>query len=457
MNHANEPTPPDDATLVAWLDGELDARAAAAAAAAVERDEALRTRVRLLRAARAELVGALTGGSDAAPLGGPEPQPMHRARRGMPAFAVVVAAAAIAVVVVVASLPRTPRAAADENDWLRVELHAPATASLFSGIAFELEGTAKRDGGVHLLARGPNESDEQLVQRFVAQQVAAGAVPVVLDATITGPDGIARSGPVARVSGRWTKTSSRVQVELVDVRLQHPSIPPVLTVALAPGGPREDHVWVLQRAGLVQPGAVVGFVPEQPGDYRVRLELRSLVATGDARWPAFAPPLAVERTIAVHGVVGAWSEPVDGMRARIVASTDRPAADRALLVAVQLRNDSDRPRSFNVTGTTIAKIPQPMHFDLTVDGVPWRQRDRLPVVTAAMSTGLALPVGAQRSVVALADYWQRDGAPPSAALTGRHRLALRFHFEASVWTSTDRELWQGRIDAPPVEVDFGGR
>ena len=34
---------------------------------------------------------------------------------------------------------------------------------------------------------------------------------------------------------------------------------------------------------------------------------------------------------------------------------------------------------------------------------------------------------------------------------------VRFHFEASVWESCDHELWQGRIDAPPVEVGFADR
>ena len=450
MKRTTSLPPPDDATLVAWLDGELDAAAAARVAAAVQHEAALRARVGLLRAARAELAWALQRPLEQPPAAPAAPTP--RTMRG--ALALLLAAAAVAVVVVLARDRAPEPTTAAQNEWLHLRVVAERSEQpLFSGIRVELEGRSRTATPVRLVPRRDGESDAELATRLAAE--GAAGVAVVLDATVTGPDGIARTGPVARAEHEWNERPSRLPVELVDVRLQHPTIPPVLTVALEPAGAREDHVWALRRGGLVQPGAVFGCVPEQPGEYRVRFVLRPVPAVGE-RSPSGFEPLALDATVVVRGVVGAWSEPVDGLRARIAASTDRPDAARPLVIALQLRNDSDRPRTFNVTGTTMAKIPQPFHFDLLVDGEPCQQRGDLGVVTAAMSTGLALPVGGQRSVVALADCWRTDGRPLSA-LTGRRTLGLRFHFAALLFDSSDRALWQGRIDAPPVAIDFPPR
>jgi hypothetical protein len=436
---------PDDATLVALLDGELPEAEVQRVLAAARSDARLHDRLRLLQAARAELVWAL-GSPDAAP---PEmPSATRRSSRGRLLFMLLAAAALVVVVVLGLDARQAPRDAAAENDLLRVRL-VPLKAAwdLFSPIRFELEGTAKTTTECRVVARKPGESDAELADRLFFPVAGAGVLPLVLEAEVTGPDGKAQHGSVARVEHTWTTTPSRVSVELVDVLLPHAGINPMLNVALDPAGVREDFWWGIRRAGTVDAGGNHGFVPEAVGEYRIRFTVRPL------RAGLADTPLEVSTGFAVRGVVGAWSEPQDGIRARIVANTDHPDEKNPLVFAVQLRNESDRPRTFNVTGVTMAKIPQPFHFDLLIDGQQWSQRDDLGVITPAMSTGLELAVGAERSVVAMTDFWRRDGQRP-AQLSGRHALAVRFHFEASVWLDTDKALWQGKIDTPVIGIEM---
>jgi hypothetical protein len=441
---------PDDATLVALLDGELPEAEAQHVLAAARSDARLHDRLRLLQAARAELVWAL-GRPDVAPPG--MPSTTRRLARGRIVL-VLLAAAALAVVVVLGLDARqAARDVAAENRWLQLRLVPLQPAwELFSPIRFELEGTAKTATSCRVVARRPGESDAELAVRVVDDGAAVGAVPLVLEAEVTGPDGKARRGSVARVEHTWTTTPSRVSVELVDVQLPHAGINPMLNVALEPDGVREDFWWGIRRAGTVDAAGTHGFVPEEVGEYRIRFTLRSFAPAG-GRLPTFDEPLEVSTGFAVHGVVGAWSEPKDGIRARIVANTDHPDEKRPLVFAVQLRNESDRPRTFNVTGVTMAKIPQPFHFDLMIDGQAWSQRDDLGVITPAMSTGLELAVGGERSVVVLTDFWRRDGQKP-AQLSGKHALAVRFHSEASLWLDTDKALWQGKIDTPAIAIEM---
>jgi hypothetical protein len=446
---------PDDATLVALLDGELPEAEAQRVLAKARIDARLHDRLRLLQAARAELAWAL-GRSDAAPPG--MPSSTRRPPRGRLLFMLLAAAALAVVVVLGLDAWQAARDPAAENRWLQLRL-VPLQPGwdLFSPIRFELEGTAKTAAECRVVARKPGESDAELADRLFAAVAAAAkagaeALPLVLEAEVTGPDGVARRGNVARVEHTWTTTPSRLVVELVDVQLPHAGINPMLNVALDPSGVREDFWWGIRRAGTVDEDGTHGFVPEAGGEYRIRFTLRSF-APASWQYATFDKPLEVSTGFAVRGVVGAWSEPQDGIRARIVANTDHPDEKRPLVFAVQLRNESDRPRTFNVTGVTMAKIPQPFHFDLMIDGQAWTQRDDLGVITPAMSTGLALAVGGERSVIALTDFWRRDGQKP-AQLSGRHSLAVRFHSEASVWVDTDKALWQGKIDTPAIGIEM---
>jgi hypothetical protein len=354
----------------------------------------------------------------------------------------------------------SPRAIAQaENDYLQVRIVPLQPAwDLFSPIRFLLEGKSKivprwlaEPTHFRVVARKPGESDAEFAARVTPRFPPTGPgqlPPLVLEAEVTGPDGKARRGSVARVEHTWGRTPSRLEVELVDAQLPHEGINPMLNVALGPAGVREDFWWGIRRAGTVDAGGTHGFVPEAVGEYRIRFTVRSLPGSV---W--FDKPLEVSTGFAVRGVVGAWSEPKDGIRARIVANTDHPDEKRPLVFAVQLRNESDRPRTFNVTGVTMAKIPQPFHFDLMIDGQAWSQRDDLGVITPAMSTGLELAVGGERSVVVLADFWRRDGQKP-AQLSGKHALAVRFHSEASLWLDTDKALWQGKIDTPAIAIEM---
>ena len=452
MNRTH-PSTPDDATLVAWLDGELSAAAADGVQSAVHRDAELQRRLQMLVAARAELAWALDR-----PEAAPPPMPtLGRDRRPKLSLLLGLFAAAAAVLVVVLVAVDARRATDDEaaeNEWLQLRLVPVQPAwNLFSPIRFELEGTAKTSTSCEVVRKRPAETDAQFADRFAVEAAGTPSVPLLLEAEVTGPDGIARRGSVVRVTGSWTQTTSRLLVELVDAWIPHPGINPALQVALVPGGTREDFWWGIQRTGTADEGGAHGCVPEQVGTYRIRFVLRSFAAAGDTRFRRFAEPLSVTTSFAVHGAVGPWSSPVDGLRARIAANTARPERGQPLVFAVQLRNESDRARHFNVTGVTLAKIPQPFHFDLLVDGEPWRQRDDLGVVTPAMSTGLALAAGAERSVVVLPDFWRR-GDRRFTDLTGKHTLAVRFHFEATMWTNDDTSLWQGTIDTPPIEVEL---
>jgi hypothetical protein len=451
-----DPSQPDDAMLVAWLDGELPAADAAAVAAAADQDPSLGRRVAILRAARAELAWAL-GAAEVPPTAPPDARTNRRSTRWRRLGAFALAAAAIAIVAVIATTERTPDAPVARNAWLEAKLVPVQPAwPLFSGIHFTLVGKALTDTPCRIVARTEHETDEQLADRVAAEPDGARALPLVLDAEIVGPDNWPRTGRVARVGGTFSRQEAELVVELVDVQQPTVGITPVVNVALEPGGPREDFAWGLQRVGSIQLGGNHGFVPQAPGAYRIRFVLRGVTAPGDARWPHFGEPLSLATGFHVRGVVGEWSAPVDGLRARIVANTARPTASEPLVVAVQVRNESDRSREYNVTGTTIAKIPQPFHFDLMVDGEQWQQRERLGVITHAWSLALPQPVLSERTLVVLADYWRRAGSPPSA-LRGAHRVGFRFHSEASAWLASDTALWQGKIDTPPIEVDFGGR
>lgn len=440
----------DDATLVAWLDGELSPAAAESIRVAVTQHRELGLRVQLLRAARAEFVWA-TLEPESAP---PTTIAARQVRKGslLPA---VFAAAALAIVVWFGanSGNDADRDVVAENAWLSLRLRPVQPAwDLFSAIRFELEATAKTNTPVRIVARKPGETDAQLATRVFADDPTG--VPVVLDAELTHPDGRVQTGPVERVAATFTATTSRATVELVDVKLPHPGISPLVKAKIEAAGVSEDYWWGIQRVGLCAVQSVVGCLPEEVGEYRLKLTLRSFTPLGDSRFLTFSEPLSVATGFAVRGVVSPWSEAVDGMKARILCNTDRPTAQKPLVVALQLRNESDRPRSYNVTGVTQAAVPQPFHFDLVLDGERCVQRDDLGVVTAAMTSDLAHPVSTNRSIVFLADYWQRAEAPLSR-LRGRHRLAVRFHFQMFLWDPADNELWQGEIPTPAIDLDFG--
>lgn len=440
--------PVDDATLVAWLDGELESAQAAQVARAVDASAALGERARMLRATRTELAGFLSSSDP------PEP-------RAMPKPGVLLSAAALLVVAVIGFLAREddgpePGSPA-ENRWLAVRaIPVRGGWPLFGAIAFEIDGRSKSERTCRIVAREPDESDEALAARLSADPQQQLGIPLVLDAELVGPDGARWSGIVRNTQGEFGPEGTRLAVLLEDVVVRHAAINPLLGMRATDGAWVEDWWHQYRARGDIDVGGAHGFVPELPGDWRVTFTLRSFTPAGDSRWPTFAEPLRFDCGFRVEGETGPWSEAVDGLRARIVASARDASPGSPLAIALQIENRSDRPRAYNVTGVTMAVIPQPYHFDLLVDGEACTQRDGLGVISSAGAGFLPQPVGSLRTMGVLTSFWRRDGEPPLET-PGPHRLAFRFHFEPSIWSGDDRALWMGKIETPAITIDVAAR
>lgn len=440
----------NDALLVTFLDGEATPDERAIVERAIASDERVRTKLDVLRRSRDALHEYLAG-----PVVAVAPP---RARSNVLPW--LAAAAALVVVVSIA----LSRRGADEtpvasNDWLEVSAVAPDAAHpLFTNLRVSLVGHSKTSLPCRLVARQPGETDAQLTTRIAAEPAEPAYVPLVVDGEITLPDGSTRRGSFVRLEGTFpTEAGSRtaIPVELIDLVTPHPAINPWFTVGLTRDGTKEDFLDAFTRAGGAELGGEHGFVAEVPGRYRLRVSLRSFTPLDETRFVRFPKPLVVETAFEVSGVVGAWSAPKDGLSARIVGGTSSVGSE-PWPFALQLRNDSDRPRAYNVAGTTLAKIPQPFHFDLIVDGERWEQRKNLPVIFSGYSSFLPQPVGTTRSVVVLDGFW-RHGSETLAALRGKHTIALRFHFEPTLWDGDPRDLWQGEVETPPITIEVRDR
>lgn len=451
MNRADH-RPVDDASLVAWLDGELSETEAQRVAALVIDDPAIARRAELLRAAQHELRAVLRG-EQALPAAVRRSAP----RRATPWLV----AAALLVVLAIGLLARggdEPESAVlVENQFLAVSV-APSRpeAPLFGAIRFALEGRSKTAVPCRIVARRGHEDDEALATRLFAEPAEHLGIPLVLDATVISPEGTRYSGIVRRSAGVFGTEPTTIDVALEDLLVGYGApglgaINPSLGMRETAEGFVADWQHQFRVLGDLDVGGAHGFVPEIPGEWRIEFTLRSFTPAADSRWIGFVEPLRFACAFRVAGVVGAWSEPVDGLRARLVASASSTRADRPLAIALQLENQSDRPRAYNTTGMTLAKIPQPYHMTLIEDGEDGEQRDDLGVITSARGSYLPQPVGTRRSIAVLSDFWRLDGA---AALSrpGEHRLALRFHFEPSAWLDSDKALWMGRIETPALTI-----
>lgn len=449
-----------DAKVIEWLDGELSHTEAASVARSVTNSPALAERVRMLRSARAEFCWGI-GESESAPppatLASTTSAPVTSttlSRRSALGGKWLLAAAALTIVLTIAYWQPSARVAAAENDILVMRLTSPhAGWDLFSNIRFTIEGRTKTAVPCRIVARGKDETDQQLAVRAVAENGGRPIVPMVLTAEVSA-GGAPISGDIAMVDAIFTANTSKTTMQLIDLRTPNDGIAPLLALQLDDNGGKEDFVWGFEHGVIPTQGGKTGFVPTEVGEYRLQLQLRA-IATSPEQPPAFATPLVATIGFAVRGIIGEWSEPVDGMRARILASR-KHVANKPLAVAVQLRNDSDRARSFNITGHTLAEIPQPFHFDLTVDGVQWQQRDQLAVMTASSMLALPQAVGTVRSMIVLSDYWQPPHRP-APPLRGEHQIGMRFHFKPTMWNNGDTEIWIGMIDTPPVTLNFASK
>src|SRR5205814_478108 len=134
----------------------------------------------------------------------------------------------------------------------------------------------------------------------------------------------------------------------VDFEIDDVAMRPILWGRPGPGEWLEDKSWRLEQMPRAAPAR---WFPELPGEWRIELRVDTLPPPQPGLWPTFAEPLRVSTAVMLTGEVSPWSEAQDGMKARLVWSTGTRAAD-GTPAALQLRNESDRPRKYNHVGTT---------------------------------------------------------------------------------------------------------
>lgn len=420
-----------DAELVAFLDGEADRAGRRAVRRRLRRDPEARLRLRILRSTGAALHEALAAPTSWRRLAGPA----------------LLAAAALAVVLAVWSTAGRGGEAAAVGNGL-VELHvAPrggASQPLFTDLAIELRWRARQGHRIHVLPAAADGDPAAQAAEFAARPEARpDDLPLRLAFSVRGPDGRvlparwAGTPFVAEPAGEALQTIPLRALQVDDPRTARP----YLAGWFGDGGWREDFVRPTMLGGQA-------LLPAEPGAWQIDVAVATLPAA-DRGWPEFAAPLEARTGFVLTGRVSEWSAPVDGLRARIAVS-DCGDPDH-MPIALQIENTGDRTREYNVTGVTQVEVPQPLHFQLWVDGEEWQQREDLPVVHSHQTLHLPHPPGAVRTCIAMADYWRRDGRR-LGGLTGRHELQFRFHSRMLVWDPDDAALWQGVLTTPAVGI-----
>lgn len=450
-----EPVP--DADLVALVHGELPATAAQALRRRLAADPALRVRHRALADADAALGEALDTAH--APPAAAE-LPVRWLRPLLAAAALVVVAATL----VLARAGRDEAVARNEFVELRVAPRGGASHPLFTEVALELRWRNRGDGTDwrHLRVGGYGFGDSlaSLARSRHARETMGKVVPLVVSATLRAPDGTtvaARLRPAQDPPPVGTEELLQT-VLLHEFEVQATGPRPYLGGRPGAGEWVEDFLWAYRH--LPRDGAARWF-PDQPGEWRIELRVECVPPPPDGRCATFAEPLVVTTAVVLTGEVSEWGDEHDGLRARLVVATGCADFDRTPF-AIQLANRSGRPRRYNVTGHTIAKIPQPFHFTLfrgTGREKLWleaQQRDDVAVISSGADLMAPHPVGQVRTLVVCPDYWRIGGAP-IGRLPGDHRLFAVFHFEPSVWDANDTELWMGRIQTGGLTIGAPAR
>jgi hypothetical protein len=343
---------------------------------------------------------------------------------------------------------------------LKVAPRGGACHPLFTEVALELRwrslGTPTTFRYVSVVPYGFSDTPAALGRSAWSDETGGKILPVVVTASLRAPDGtvlqarLHPDGAPLLVDSRAGEMLQVVTLREFEVRTETPRL--YLGGAPVLRGWQEDFLWPYRN---LPRGQQARWFPEQPGEWRIELRVDSLPPPQPA-WPTFQEPLVVTTAIVLTAEVSPWGEAHDGMQARIVVATGGTDLDHTP-IAVQLKNQSGRTRRYNVTGSTMAQIPQPFHFDLVVDGEGWKQREGLPVITAAEDLMLPHPDGTVRTLVVMPDYWRADGRSLGQLPAGKHQLQLRFHFEPSIWDGTDKELWMGKLLTPQLAVDVPKR
>lgn len=497
-----------EARLQAWIDGEATQDEARALEAAVATDDDVRRKRDLLAAVtsaleaaapdaaslpagvdrriRADLARATDGGEGTRDAG-------RRMPRWIPWW--IAAAAVVLVGVMVfrrdagddpaldskrgepgharASTKTTSDAAApDENEYLALHCVKEARkARLFDDPVFTIELRAKQEALLCVLPRRPGMTPKAMADAFVKRtRTALLALPVYVDVTIVDPDGRTRRGHLVLhedgSAGDYVMGAGGqgwgVTFRLSDVIV--PSAAPVPYVAVFEDAAGEKKIDTLEAIVhyCAWPGGDrlpsgqrwMRYVIERPGRYRVTFHLDTVPKVSgrsSPAWPSFERPLESTHEFVVGGHVGAWSEPVDGMRMRVATAKKDVRVGDVVPIGLQLQNVGKTVRRYNFMGLTRASIPQPYHFTLWFDGTPGVLDEKAMNAVAHAGEQLFAPhvPGAIRTIVVPARFWQRE-----RSTSGPVRVGARFHFEPSLWSGDPKELWRGTIDAPPIECAF---
>ena len=455
MNHpTHAPGPVPDEDLVALVHGELDADAARTVRARLAADPEARARHTALAATDAALREALD--THSAPSASPRRDWLR------PLFA----AAAVLVVAMVFVFQRSDRdeAVAGRNEFLelKVEPRYGASHPLFTRLEFALHwkslGSPTTWRYIKVVPYGFGDSPEELAKEAYSIETHGKILPVVVTAALRAPDGTViearlRHGGKPPLVDFYVAGGMQLIVTQNEFEVQVPEQRLYLGGGPVLRGWESDFMWPYRN---LPRGKQARWFPEQPGEWRIELRVDSLPPPQPGAWPTFREPLVVKTAVVLTAEVSPWSEPHDGLQARLVLATGGADLDHTP-IAAQLRNQSGRTRKYNVTGTTMAPIPQPFHFDMVVDGEDWKQRDGIAVITDVEELMLPHENGTIRTLVVMPDYWRRDGKSLGQLATGRHQVQLRFHFEPSVWDGADKELWMGELLTPPLPVELPKR
>lgn len=439
-----------DTDLVALVHGELEPAQRRALRTRVDADGDLRARADVLEAADAALREALAapGRWTAAPSRW---------------FSPLLAAAALAVVATVFALTRTVDATAAQNDLLAVAVQPVGGVShpVLTELAFDLQWTARgAQQAVRVLPLPPGAPVESLAAAFAALPAAdrEGVVPVAVRVALRTPDGEAWTGALDARSGPFVARGAMATqtVRSHDVGLETGAPAPYVFGRPTRDGWEHDFVWTFANA---KKDAAARWFPDQPGAWTVEFHVHSVPPPEPGAWPAFAEPLVVATHVMLTGLRSEWGEEVDGMRARLVLAT---GCKGGAPFALQLRYTGAKPREYNVSGTTMAPIPQPLHFALQCRRgdreIPLAQRTDLAIVTGPDDLMRAHAPNSTRTIVASTDCWKvanQDWVEPAPnakfALPG-DRLAVEFVSQLTAWVGDGSQYWQGKVKTGSVVI-----
>lgn len=196
----------------------------------------------------------------------------------------------------------------------------------------------------------------------------------------------------------------------------------------------------------------VRFVPDEPGAWTVTAVYAPRFT--NPKTPDFRAR-SQSWTFNVIGFVGAWSEEVDGLRARLLSPRETYEQEEFIPLVMQIENRDGIARTYNVVGTgsaLVPDLPSPYHFFLRRAGEPqWRSAENASVFVSHVESFAGHAPGDFRDVVFRLDDFSVDG-DSLAAEPGSLTLESQFYFKPSVWDSNDASIWMGRLTPGPLTL-----